>query len=116
MSLSRRLFAVAAAVGFLALGPVSARAQAIAPPHPSVLRTAARTDSAAADSVPHIRWTQANGALVGGMIGVVAGLLGAYALRNDVYSSAGLYLKGATVFGALGIALGSLAGAEAEGK
>lgn len=50
------------------------------------------------------------------MIGVVAGLLGAFALRRDVYSSSGLYLRGATLFGALGVVLGSLAGAEAEGE
>ncbi|MGN6392829.1 MAG: hypothetical protein ACTHM9_11365 [Gemmatimonadales bacterium] len=64
----------------------------------------------------HSGWTQSKGALAGGMIGVVAGLLGAYAVRKDVYSSSELYLEGATLFGALGVVLGSLAGAEAEGK
>jgi hypothetical protein len=48
------------------------------------------------------------------MIGVVAGLLGAYALRK--YAGSTLYLKGAALFGGLGVVLGSLAGAEAEGK
>jgi len=114
-SLSRSL-ALPLAVGLLTSVPIRAGAQAIAPPQPSVLRMAAPVDTAAPDSAHRTRWTQSNGAAVGGMVGVIAGLLGVYALRKDVYSSSGLYLKGAVMFGALGIVLGSLAGAEAEGK
>ncbi len=114
-SLSRSL-RLALAIGLLAIIPIRAKAQAIAPPQPSVLRMAAAVDSAAPDSVRHTGWTQSKGAAVGGVVGVLAGLLGAYALRQDVYSSSDLYLKGAAMFGALGVVLGSLAGAEAEAE
>jgi len=78
---------------------------------------AAPLDSAAADSVRHTGWTQSKGALTGGVIGVAAGLLGAYAVRHEISGRlSGFMLKGATMFGALGVVLGSLAGAEAEGK
>jgi hypothetical protein len=113
--LSRSL-RLALAVSLFALVPVHADAQGVAPPRPSVLRMAVAVDSVPSDSVRHTGWTQSNGAAVGGMVGVVAGLLGVFALRNDVYSSSDLYLKGAVLFGALGVVLGSLAGAEAEGK
>jgi hypothetical protein len=113
---SLRFFTLTLIAALFALRSAPIHAQSIAPPRASVVRMAAPADLAATDSVRHTGWTQSKGAVAGGMIGVVAGLLGAFALRRDVYSSSGLYLKGATLFGALGVVLGSLAGAEAEGK
>jgi hypothetical protein len=109
-----RVLVLALGICLLGLGPPPAAAQGIARPQPSVLRLRA-PGAPAADSLRHTGWTQGNGALAGGMIGVVAGMLGAFALRHDASGSYSmLLLKGATMFGALGVVLGSLAGYDAE--
>jgi len=114
------LLAGLAATALLFLAPSSLPAQQVARPHPSVLWhvAAVSADSSATGRIQG--WTQSRGAAAGAAIGILAGVVGGYWKCHNFGSSGGGggcggdMLMGAAAVGALGLVLGSIAGADAE--
>lgn len=115
-----RRLAGLAVTALLASAPGRLPAQNVSRPHPSVLWQAvpvAASDTSAT-SAP-TGWTQSKGAAAGAAIGVLAGFVGGYwkchrfGSSNGGSDCGGDMLMGAVAFGALGLILGSIAGADA---